>query len=197
MSIASYRLGIRTAVRGLWKGWMEYDQAYEQMYLTIDMGLRNAWYEGMREAGLVPADMTTKEEIALKREVVKNQGYIDGFLSACEEYSQANGYKLSPLFARAEVWVNRYLEVRNIALTMAINDPKLEWVMGVRIEHCIDCIRLDGKVKRASVWEANDVRPQHPDLECGGWKCGCEFMPTDKPCTPGTIHTLTGRKVLV
>jgi len=46
-----YSLGIRGAVRALWKGLIDADQFYDWMNATIWRGLTGAWYSGAAELG--------------------------------------------------------------------------------------------------------------------------------------------------
>ena len=98
------------------------------------------------------------------------------------------GGKLQKVFARIELWVNRWEDVYNQALLMGRENPKLKWVVGPT-EHCTTCLKLNGKVKRASTWEASGWRPQSRDLACGGWKCQCRLVPTTEPLTKGRLPT--------
>ena len=191
-----YRSTIRSATRGLWSGAMDWEQFYELMLDTVRLGFEAAWHEGAAECGILPEDLTAEERQALQSATVQENGYIAGFADTIEEKSKANGGKLGPLLVRAELWVKRYNDLRNRAKEMACGDQKLKWKMHPEKEHCKSCLKLNGKVKRASVWRNNDVRPQHPTkLECmvgagGPSVCGCEFVVTDEPCSRGPLPNL-------
>ena len=53
------------------------------------------------------------------------------------------------------------------------------WRLGNTREHCADCLRLDGQVHTADEWRRAAIRPQSPNLECGGWNCDCRLEPTE------------------
>lgn len=191
----NYRMDIRAVVRGLWSGVLTYFQAWEQMDLAIRRGLPLAWQDGSEECGILPSEWTPEEKQALESAINGELGYIDGFLTAIEEGSKANGGKLGPLFQRADLWISRYVDVRNRAMLMACRDKKLKWVLDcIRVskEHCRDCLRLEGRVYRASIWAKWDIRPQHHGLACGGWRCACCFRETNEPATPGRPPALSG-----
>lgn len=191
----NYRMDIRAVVRGLWSGVLTYFQAWEQMDLAIRRGLPLAWQDGSEECGIMPSDWTPQERQALESAIARELGYVDGFLTAIEEGSKANGGKLGPLMGRADVWVTRYLDVRNQAMLMSCKDKKLVWrldCLRMSKEHCRDCLRLAGRVHRASVWAQYDIRPQHRKLACGGWRCACCFEETDAPARPGRPPSLSG-----
>lgn len=187
MSEKNFRQGIRSAVRGLWSSTISASQFEETLQSTIRRNLSVAWLEGARECGISQEDLTDIE-IEARDDFIKGQfEYISGFADAIEENSKKNEGRLEPLYGRADMWVNRYGEVRNQAKAMACKDAKLEWKTNVRCkEHCYSCTRLNGKVKRASYWNRT-ILPRSRDLECGGYRCCCDLMPTDKPVSRGRL----------
>ena len=190
---ANYRNGIRAAVRGLWLGAFDFYQFYDALDVTIRNGLTTAWYEGAAECGILPADLSPTERAAIAQAIAGELGHIDSFATEIEAGSKANGGKVGPLLARAEMWILRYQDVVNRAKVMACADQKLEWVLGLTKEHCSTCLKLTGKVKRASYWQQVGVRPQSPPnplLECGGWACLCNLIITDAPMSKGPLPNL-------
>ena len=192
-SQSSYRQQIRSAVRGLWTGELDITDFILWMQDAIDNGFNAAWKEGMASVGLqYPEDMTSEEQNALRLAIYDENQYIFGFGEAIEQGSKANGGKLGTQFQRVELWVKRYLNLVNQARQMAQNDPVLEWMLSAK-ESCTSCLRLNGQRRRASVWAASDLRPQHPNkLNCmisaGGVDvCKCQLVPTDQPPTRGRI----------
>lgn len=187
----NYSSGIRSAVYGLWRGTYNVLDFLDLMMFTVESGLRHAWYEGARECNIFPADFTTEENVALRAFVNNQFAFLDDFADAIEMNSRANGGKLGPLYTRAALWINRYGEAKAQAKQMACGDQKLKWVWNPLKEHCSDCERLNGRVYRASVWQAQGIRPRMSGLECGGWQCGCDFVVTDEPVTRGRPPSIT------
>lgn len=191
----SYRLAIRAAVRGLWTGVFDFSQAYMEMESSIKTYLEWAWREGSEECGILQSEWTMEEWMALRDNIGADLSYLTGFLAVVEQNSKANKGKLGPLLMRAEMWINRYADARNQATRMACGNRKLMWMRHVvrATKHsCRDCTSYDGKVYRANTWERYDIRPQHPGLGCGGWRCGCGFLPTDEPGTRGRPRAMRG-----
>ncbi|RPJ24235.1 MAG: hypothetical protein EHM35_16535 [Planctomycetaceae bacterium] len=185
-----YRSTWRSIVRGMWSGALSYEQAFDAAMTNISRGLTQAWYEGAKEVGILPADLTPEERIALEQAKNSEMQYINGFLEHIEANSKANKGKLQPLFTRAEMWANRYNDVRNQAKLEANTDPKLEWQLNVvrgAVEHCSSCAKVAGKIKRASTWAHSPWKPQARGLECKGFLCACGLVPTDKPLTRGRL----------
>ena len=188
-----YLRSLRAVARGLWKGILSWDQAYDAMYIAVRNGITRGWYEGLKEAGIQPSEMSPAEDLALKQMVFSEINRIGNFLDWCTTHSEANGWKWASCDARAKMWALRARDARNSALTMARTDPKLIWRLGHTEKHCGTCSKLNGKVKRASYWTKLDLRPQNPPnplLECGGYNCGCRLDPTDEPLSKGTLGNL-------
>lgn len=199
MPISTYRRNLRAAVRGLWSGSVSGDQFNGVIKADIDRNLTKAWDEGAKECGVKPDEYTDKEHLALAEAILKEQGFVDGLQADVEANSKANKGKLTPLFTRLELWVNRYNDIKNQAKAMVCKDAKLEWIYGDTI-HCSTCLSLHGKVKRASQWLASGIQPQNPpnkNLECGGWRCQCTLQTTDKPISKGPLPRFRGKKMMI
>jgi len=187
-----YTAAIRSCVRALWSGEWDYDLFFQGMLDTIRYHIPQAWYAGAKECGILPSELTQQERVALEQAIQYELQWIDGFAAAIEENSKANGGKLGPLFARAAVWIGRWEGVRVKAMTMACQDRKLRWTLG-EAEHCRSCMKLAGKVKRASYWNEHGILPRVHNadyLECGGWRCQCTLEPTDEPASKGPLPKL-------
>ena len=183
----AYQRSLNSAVRGLWRGVTNEFEFTDQIFLAIRHYLREAWLEGAASVGVGPDEMSPEERAALEGIIARELGYIANFRASIVAGSKANGGALAPLLARASLWANRYAEVVSQARVMTGADAKLEWVLGPTEEHCSDCGRLSGKVKRGSVWAAYGLAPQSRRLACKGYKCGCKLKPTRKPVTPGPL----------
>jgi hypothetical protein len=189
----NYRSAIRSAVRGFWSGALDYDQFWEVMDSAINAGLTSAWYEGARECGIEPSELTPDEKAELRRRQIGELTHVGNFAAEVDAGSKANGGKLAPLFQRAEAWILRARDVMNQARVMACGDQKLMWELGITEKHCRSCAALNGKVKRASYWQQMGVRPQNPPnylLACGGWLCDCRLVPTSAPLSKGPLPRL-------
>jgi len=196
---SSFISSIRNIVRSLWNGSYDYYQAYEVMDMAITNGFTRAWWDGADDVGISPNELTPAERAAMHEAILEQRQYIDGFLTAIEEGSKANGGLLKTQFARARLWTKRYDDVRNMARAMAGRDQKLRWVLHPA-EHCKTCLALAGKVKRASYWYAHVV-PNSPKLACvasanGIPVCKCTLEPTDDHCTPGPLPMGLGERAL-
>ena len=190
---SSYGRDIRGIFRALWAATIDAEMAFDLMNDTVWIGLTRAFTEGTAQCGVVPAEWTPAEKDALRDAIYNEQGRIWPALMFVEINSKANGGKLGPVTARAQVWVNRYRDVANMAKVMACADKKLEWVLGPTKKHCSSCIRLAGKIKRGSTWDRRGIRPQNPPnpmLECQGYNCLCDLRVTNLHLSPGPLPRL-------
>jgi len=185
-----YEFSLRTAIRELYNSG-DLGAYIDHHSRLIEEQFNRAWREGLRELGLTPEDMTSAEVRRLNELIYEEEGFVLDF--AAEILIAREQQKpIDPYLSRSQTWANRYNSIVNEAKTMAGKDQKLEWVLGVA-EHCSSCIKLSGIVKRASVWQNAGIRPQNapnPMLECGGYNCKCQLVPTTKPGTRGRFPKL-------
>jgi len=194
--IADYRAAVRAAVRGVWTGaFTSADQGSDALYPAIRRYFLLAFDEGMAVCGVQPEERTEKERKALVDRIKEELSHVGGFMDAVYEGRKGSETErpLAQFLGRAEMWVNRYTELRDLGKMLACGDKKLRWTWHPEKEHCSSCAKLNGKVKRASQWEearARGIYPQSPALECGGYKCGCTLEPTDEPMSKGRLPSV-------
>jgi len=180
-----YAGSIRANFRALWSGTWSTGDFIIAMLETIALGLRTAWIEGMESAGVAEDEISPEEWGILRERINQENAQIAGLAADINAGNRAAGGKLGDLMPRAELWVNRYNDIVNLARTTASTDPKLKWNYGGTVDHCADCEKYEGKVHRASIWNRVGARPQSEALACGGWRCLCALDPTDERATPG------------
>lgn len=195
MPITQYRRELRSAVRGLWSGVLDFDQFFDSFDSSIRRNFANAWNEGASQFGRLPGEMSTEERVQLQQLITREIGFITGFGEAIEAESKENGGKLTPLYRRTELWVNRWNDPYNAGKLAAAENRKLRWVLHAD-ESCTSCLKVANKVKLASTWQAAGYRPQNPDnlqcmLDAGGVTvCKCQFEETDAPLSRGPLPRL-------
>lgn len=186
---------IRANIRALWSGEDDLADFLDSIRAVIEFGYRRAWYEGGRECGILPDEMTVDELIFLRRRILSDIIRADNLATDVWNGRKSKGGKLYSFYPRADLWANNYNEVRNMAQLMSCQDQKRKWVVDAR-ESCPSCLALAGKVKRMSYWREHDVYPQHRSkLDCmigaGGVPvCKCSFEKTDERVTPGPLPSL-------
>jgi hypothetical protein len=194
-TIDEYRTAINGAVRALWSGAIDVFDFSSMMGAAVRRGLRRAFEEGARESGIEPSEFTEAEIEAIDTLIANEIPRIDPFGDAIAENNQENGGKLSDFDWRVNLWVSRYGEAKALGQIMADTDQKYRWDVDAK-ESCRSCLRLAGKVKRASFWKEHDVYPRHHQkLECmidakGVPVCKCYFTATDEPLTRGPLPNL-------
>jgi hypothetical protein len=149
--------------------------------------------------GIRPDEKTAQDRIELQRLITREIGFINTlgeFIEANRRELQVPGHirqSLTRVYNRLERWVARWLDALNQGRLSARGDPKLKWIFDPRKENCSTCSRLHNKVKRRLTWLNAGVRPQNspnPLIECGGWECGCQLVPTTEPLSRGPLPGL-------
>ena len=190
---SDYARTIRGAVHGLWAGVITRTDFVDMMQSAITRGMTRAFYDGAKDCGILPNELTLAENAVLLSMLSTEIGFIDSFATEIIDNAKANKRKFTPLANRAKLYINRYQDTRNRARSLVCADQKLVWVLGATEQHCRTCFALNGKVKRASFWEALGLRPQNPPnpfLECQGWRCDCRLEVTQAALTPGILPNL-------
>jgi hypothetical protein len=168
----------------LWAGQFTTLDFADAMFSAMRRGFEQAWREGALECGILPGERSDEEQKELDRMLGDNLTYVPQFGDYIFANSKANGGSIGPILNRAELWVNRYNEVKAKAQLMACKDAKYRWQYGPT-EHCKSCLRLNGRVYRASVWAKYGIQPQSHNLACKGYRCQCQFILTKDPVTKG------------
>ena len=190
--IEAYAKSLRDSVRGLWTGRFDRPTFGDAMFSAIERHLEVAWREGAAECGIRKDERTAEEEATLKRFIDGQIAFVPRFGGFIEENNRASGGLLRTSLTRLSPWVNRWNEVKGIAAEMSCVDQKFIWLLG-DAEHCRTCLKLNGRVMRASRWRELDVHPQDTrpgKLICQGFECKCRRPPTDRRATPGRLPRL-------
>lgn len=190
MSLSTYRTSIRSTFRNAWNGASPLDVA-DQMYSAIRRGFESAWQEGAKACGILPTERTKEEQDRLNLLIGDNNQYVAQLATWLYEHRKSEGYKLNDVLPRAELWVNRYEEVKGIATSLSCQNTKLKWIIRSG-ETCRTCLKLNGRIHRASVWAAHNIAPRMVTnrLKCGGYRCRCSWIQTDEPATKGRFPNL-------
>jgi hypothetical protein len=193
--LGSFTRNVRTIVRTFWAGDIMFGDFTELLSTQLELELWNAWDEGVKSCDMELADMTPEEKETLEGIVAEQIDFVHSFGVDIAIGNKAAGGDLQSLLDRAELWIDRYNSVKMVAQTMVCGDEKLKWVEGDTVKKCPFCVKLDGIVARASIWEELGVRPRNPpnpaisgemdgEMGCEGWQCDCMLEPTNERQTP-------------
>jgi hypothetical protein len=147
----------------------------DAMKAEIARQFKLAWQAGLRELGGETTMGKGSQADELERLLAEEYGYVQEFADAVESKNKALGL-VPEIVNRLELWANAFNRIKNRALLLLAGDRLLQWQYG-DTEHCGDCLRLNGTIKKASEWAAYPMQPQGRDLACGGWNCKCRFVP--------------------
>ena len=186
--LAAFRRNTRAAVRGLWNGALNKNQAFDAFVVAIEQAIDLAWTEGAQECGIQEDELTEEETEARDDFIFTQTGQLRPFIDDIEKKSKKNKGELTPLLIRNEMWVSQYSSAKQQSEAMACKDEKREWRIG-RTEHCRQCLGLNGIVKRLSFWRLHVMPRSAPNekLDCRGYRCQCILRKTDKPITRGKL----------
>jgi hypothetical protein len=155
--------------------------------------LRDAFDLGAADMGITPEDYT-KQDTTLRDEIIaEEQSHINDLLKYLDGLANNPDAKLSDADYRLDLWKARFDDVRGRAKIILGKDAPMIWVVNPEKEHCKSCLKLNGIVKRASFWQSHGVLPQSPPnpyLDCKGFACGCQILPTDKKISRGRLPSL-------
>lgn len=157
----------------------------DSLFSAIGRGLENAFKEGQAECGIKADERTEEESKELTRLIGDNYQYVGRFVEWIVVHNKASGSPFEMIKGRVQLWIGRYEEVRAIAMTLSCANKKLLWRIGSTERHCKSCLKLNGRVHRALLWQRWDIYPRHRNLACHGHRCDCSFLVTDAPATKG------------
>lgn len=148
-----------------------------------------AYVDGLNAGGAIGAglgDLSDDERREMNMLINIQVNYVGSFNSDLSTVANADYH--------ASLWTNKGLDgIYNAGLIAGAKNGNLEWLYG-DTEHCADCLNLNGRVYRASIWKKYDIQPKGDGLQCGGYNCQCKLIKTTKPVTKGRPPNLIGRK---
>lgn len=150
----AYAKDIRGIARAVWQG-LAVD-AYSIMWDTVGIGITTAWAQGAASCGISESELTLEEKIRRDVMITEQRGYIMGFLDWVYQHRRDGPDKVlwRVVVARTALWGNAWNRAYNEAMARACSDQKLRWVLHgrkVTKESCEDCLRLNGRIYRASI----------------------------------------------
>lgn len=153
------------------------------MYASIQRGLSQAFYEGMKLGGINPEEMTADEILVLDTIIATESSFV---ANLADDIVSGRESPLKNFSNRVSVWAERWSEVKSRAQVMADKDGKFVWVLNPICQHCDDCLSLAGKVKRGSTWDDSGIYPRSSKLLCN-IGCKCELEKTTEPLSRGPL----------
>jgi len=164
---------------------------------SIDVQLTEAWNKGADDVGVAPDEMTRTDTDILRAIIDNETQFIERIMGEIADDRDAGMVREDfdkKYGARVDLWANRYNETTNRARMQMGTKVRLEWVLGATEEHCETCAKLNGIVAFGIEWEQARFHPQMPPndmIECGGWRCDCSLVPTNKRRTARALDRLT------
>lgn len=142
-----------------------------------------AYVDGMRDGGV--DDLPTEEDDALIVTHIKDQyTYVRAISEAIYKDGRVTEEEAA---GKPEMWFNKsILPAYYGGIESASRDALYEWVIDLANENCASCLALTGQKRRMSFWGRN-VRPKADGLMCGGFRCGCQLVPSTGTASKGKL----------
>ena len=121
--------------------------------------------------------------------MAQEKTYVPGLFDYLDNLANTPGASLQSAVPRLQMWGNRWQGVYNEAVTYFGGKARFVWVLGPT-EHCTTCAGLSGIVAWAKEWEMADIRPQSRRLECGGYRCQCQLLPSTRRRSPRALNRI-------
>jgi hypothetical protein len=189
-SYNTYLTSIRGAIRALYREQLSLFEFVDNMVSIIERNLIIAWNNGAADCGIRPNEFSQAELLVRDRYISDQFRYILGLGQSVQ--ADRNVVRIGESLRRAEMWANRWRDIRALGSQTVCADIKMLWQWAPEKEHCVDCQAMNGRVYRNSTWNRYGIRPGSANLACFGGHCGCELVPTDLPITPGRPPALKG-----
>jgi LSD1 subclass zinc finger protein len=181
-TIEQYTRQMRQYARDYYTGKIDDGGFLDKMIAAVGEQFKRAWYEGMRENGLDPTrDMTEEWQARLDLLVEQEQGFITNLADLINGQREKQA-GMDAIYNRVDVWASNYGAIRQAAI-VETKRQMLVWHLGATEVHCSSCSALNSLVKPAKEWEARGYYPRVNGaeyLECHGFNCDCELVPTDE-----------------
>lgn len=166
---------------------------YETMVDTVVKYVGKAFDLGAKDAGVEADELTDAERVSREFCVAEQVNFIPSLQTFLDTPTRAGEQiSLTALLTRLDLWVNTFGRVREMAKMLCGRDGKYLWVHNAPQGKacCEDCLRMNGRVYRSSVWRAAGVYPGSPSLACRGFECHCSLEATNDRGTPGPVPEL-------
>lgn len=186
-TVSTYKARLITIARVLFRT-EDLNAFIDTMTEIVTFNLNDAWFSATKQCGFTRDEASNEENEARESLINISLSSITGFGQDILT-GKENGKKVSDFQWRITIWANRWDEAFNQARTIACGDKKFKWIIDPAIANCKTCLRLNGKVKRSSIWDAHGVYPQatNGSLICNGFNCGCSLIPTNEPLSRGPL----------
>lgn len=185
-SLSTFKASIMALSRGVYTGVLTSFEGADALFSAVGRGYEQAFTEGQKACGIKADERTEEESAELTRLIGDNYQYVGRYIEWVVAHNKASGSPFEMIKARAQLWVNRYVEVKNIAISLSCGNKKYRWQIDGG-EHCRTCLKLNGRIARASTWAAHNIAPRMitDRLRCNGYNCKCFWVETDAPATRG------------
>lgn len=188
---STYKFALMRNLQLLWEGKNSAWQFKGAMEQAIRNQFPEAWSSGAKMCGIRSDELTDEEDAELNSQIQVNIDSLGNLADYTVAHNRASGDSFTLIQSQAEVWLNSYDRVSEIAKSYACSNQKMIWILGSTEEHCKDCRKFAGRVYRMSTWNKIGIQPKSLSLECGGFRCDCKWVPTSKAISRGRLPSFS------
>lgn len=140
-----------------------------------------AYGEGLAAGGVPAEEADESDQNAIAEWVASQSSYVNDFAKAVVEAAK-DASKSAAIRQRVDSWVDAVSTIGNMGKMSAQKNMMVTWRLNAHhqtTEHCKTCPKLDGSRHRMKWFTDKRLIPRepgNPNLECGGWKCGCGLV---------------------
>lgn len=169
---SKWKASIAPVFDELAKGTLGQARAMVIMHREIERYGRMAYLDGLVSGGIPDAQMSFNDFKALASLFTRQKQYASKFI----QEALKDGISPKLLENKPNIWFNgSILPFFYEGQANGIDNPNEIWDIDLTKENCKSCLKLNGQIHRRSTWNAKNLYPNSPRLDCGaGKQCGCK-----------------------
>lgn len=156
----------------------------------IRSAIQDSAIAGLRDGGLKNPELTEDEQLWIDNWIDQQDVFIQNVATAIYEDEKVTEKEAE---GKATLWWNKSIDPAYSQMVYeASKNGAFLRRLGATEQHCVDCVKIDGQVRRASFWHSIGIWNASSKTQCGGWRCECQNVPTDLPITRGRFPKIVG-----
>jgi hypothetical protein len=135
-----------------------------------------AYRDGLIDGGVTDGATDSDDDSAIALLIAEQSPYVRGLADVV--YGPV-GVSDAEAVGKPEMWYNKSVSVfYDRGLLSADRNGNYLWTIGIREDHCLDCLRLNGQIHRLRDYTRKNLLPKSSRLKCKGFRCGCTISRT-------------------
>lgn len=157
---------------------------------VLNSAIEDVAFAGLADGGVKTKELEEDERLFVENHQREQAQYIDNVAVAIFDDGRVTEEEAR---GKADMWWNQSVNpVYAEMIVRASANAAFKRVLGATEEHCVDCTKLNGQVRRAKFWHERKIWNASKVTQCGGFRCECRNVATDEPITRGRFPKITG-----